>query len=112
MMTCIGQKGDVMLIVSGKAVVKPGAIDKVRHVMEETVRATRNEDGCIDYSYGVDVLDPNTIIILEYWESAEALQAHFTQPHMAVWMKTLGEAGVVSQDVKAFNISGERQLLS
>lgn len=100
-----------MIIVSGKATVKPGALEKVRTVMEATINATRGEAGCIDYSYGIDVLDPNTIVILEYWESQEALNAHFTQPHMAVWMKALGDAGVVSQDVKSFEIASERQLL-
>ena len=100
-----------MIIVSGKAQVKPGAIDAVRDAMERVINATRAEAGCIDYSYGVDVLDPNTIIILEYWENEAALQRHFTQPHMAEWMKTLGEAGVISQDIRAFEIAGERKLL-
>ncbi|NNL87944.1 MAG: antibiotic biosynthesis monooxygenase [Marinicaulis sp.] len=100
-----------MIIVSGKAKVKPGAVEKVRAVMEATIKATREETGCIDYSYGLDVLDPNTIVVLEYWETAEALQAHFTQPHMAEWMKALGEAGVIEQDIRAFEIASERQLL-
>lgn len=101
-----------MVIVSGKVKVKPGALDKVRDVMEATIKATREEAGCIDYSYGVDVLDPNTIVILEYWESQEALTAHFTQPHMGPWMKALGEAGIISRDVRSFEIASERQLLS
>ena len=101
-----------MIIVSGKAKVAPGAIDKVRGAMEAAIKATREEAGCIDYSYGVDVLDPDTIIVLEYWESAEALQAHFTQPHMAAWLQALGQAGVLSQDIKAYDVASERQLLS
>ena len=101
-----------MIIVSGKAKVQPGAIEKVREAMENAILETRKEAGCIDYSYGRDVLDPDTIIILEYWESAEALQNHFTQPHMAEWMQALGQAGVISQDVKAYDIAGERTLLS
>ncbi len=100
-----------MIIVSGKAKVKPGAVDAVREVMEKAILATREEAGCIDYSYGLDVLDPDTIIVLEYWESAEALEAHFKQPHMAEWMGALGKAGVISQDIKAFDVAGERQLL-
>ena len=101
-----------MIIVSGKAKVKPGALDKVRDVMEATINATRKEAGCIDYSYGQDVLDPDTIVILEYWESPDALKAHFTQPHIAEWLKALGEAGIVSQDIKAYDIASERSILS
>lgn len=100
-----------MIIVSGKAVVKPGAIDKARAAMEAAIRASREEAGCIDYSYGVDVIDPNTIIILEYWESEDALTAHFAQPHMASWLTALAEAGVVSQDIKAYEVGAARTLL-
>lgn len=101
-----------MIIVSGKAKVEPGAIEKVRAVMEATIKATRQEAGCIDYSYGLDIVDPDTIVVLEYWETAEALQKHFTQAHMAEWMAALKDAGVISQDIRAFDIAGERQLLS
>ncbi len=100
-----------MIIVSGKAKVKPGALDAVRAAMEQAILETRKEAGCLDYSYGRDVLDPDTIVVLEYWESAEALESHFRQPHMAEWMAALQSAGVISQDVRAFDVAGERQLL-
>ena len=100
-----------MIIVSGTAKVKPGAVEKVRDVMEAAIRATREEEGCVDYRYGIDVLDPETIVVLEYWESAAALEAHFKEPHMATWLAALNEAGVVSQDIKAYEVAGERQLL-
>jgi quinol monooxygenase YgiN len=99
-----------MIIVSGKAKVKPGALKQVQSAMETVIQATRNEDGCIDYSYGIDVLDADTIVVLEYWESWDALKKHFTQPHMAVWVKTLGEAGAVSRDIKFIEAGEEKDL--
>ncbi len=100
-----------MIIVSGKAKVRPGAVDKVRKEMEAAITNSRLESGCIDYSYGIDVLDPETIIVLEYWENQEALTAHFSQPYMAAWISALNNAGVISQDVKAYDVSAARQLL-
>lgn len=100
-----------MIIVSGTATVAPGALDKARGAMERVIAATRKEEGCLFYSYGVDVLHQDTIIILDYWRDAAALAAHFTQPHMAAWMKTLGEIGVLSQDIKAYDVASERKLL-
>ena len=97
-----------MIIVSGTVKVEPGALEKVRDDMEANILATRAEEGCIYYSYGVDVLDPNTIIILEYWESWEALQNHATQPHMAVWGKALSAAGVVSRDLRFIEAGEEK----
>jgi len=98
-----------MIIVSGKAIAAPGAFKKLQAVMQETIQETRKEDGCIDYSYGVDVLDPDAIVVVEYWESWAALEKHFTQPHMAVWIKALGEAGIVARDIKFVEAGEERE---
>ena len=97
-----------MIIVSGRVNVAPGALDKVRSEMEENIRATRAEEGCIEYSYGVDVLDPNSILILEYWESWEALARHGKQPHMATWGKALSAAGIVSRELRFFEAGEEK----
>ena len=100
-----------MIIVSGKAKLAPGALQKVQKDMETVIAATRKEAGCIDYSYGADVTESDTIIVLEYWESWEALQAHTTQPHMGAWMAKLGEVGVVSQSIRFVEAGEERKLM-
>ncbi len=100
-----------MIIVSGKAKLAPGALAKVQKDMETVIAATRAEAGCIDYSYGAEVTDPDTIIVLEYWESWEALEAHTKQPHMGVWMAKLGEVGVVSQSIRFIEAGEERNLM-
>lgn len=99
-----------MIIVSGKVVTQPGALDGVRAAMRDVIAATRAESGCIDYSYGVDVLDPNTIIILEYWESWAALEAHFRAPHMQPWGEALKAAGLISRDLRAVEAGETRPL--
>ncbi len=100
-----------MIIVSGKAKLKSGGLAKVQKDMEAVIAATRQEEGCIDYSYGADVVEPDTIVVLEYWESWEALHAHTTQPHMAAWMAKLGEVGVVGQTIRFFEAGEERNLM-
>jgi quinol monooxygenase YgiN len=49
------------------------------------MEATRKEDGCIEYNYAEDVLDPGLIRVSEVWESREQLGAHLKTAHMAVW---------------------------
>ena len=51
--------------------------------MATAIAATQKEAGCRDCSCGLNVVDPDTIIVLESWESAVALEAHFKQPNMA-----------------------------
>ena len=49
-------------------------------VMEEKSRA---EAGCHDYTFSIELNNPDVIRITEKWESMEALSAHFQEPHMA-----------------------------
>ena len=100
-----------MIIVSGKAKLSPGGLEKVRREIETLIAATRKEAGCLEYSFGADVIDPDTILVVEYWESWEALGAHVGQPHMAQWFAKLGEVGVVSQSIRFIEAGEERNLM-
>ena len=50
------------------------------------------EDGCIEYGAAVDVesmgtaaYGPDTFVVIEKWESMEALAAHAEAPHMRAY---------------------------
>ena len=53
------------------------------------------EEGCVSYSPAIDAdsgfpiqdQDPNTVIVVEQWETMEALQAHARAPHMGEFRK-------------------------
>ena len=47
---------------------------------QEKVRA---EDGCLQYDYLLSCEQPDTVVLLEKWRDAAALEAHQAQPHMA-----------------------------
>lgn len=89
-----------MIIVSGTATVKPGTATALKDAMTTMITASRAERGCIDYRYGIDVLNPDQIVVLEYWDSWAALEAHFKMPHMAEWREALSGA-ILSRDIKA-----------
>jgi quinol monooxygenase YgiN len=44
--------------------------------------AIRDEDGCIRYDYYLSEKDPNELLLLEQWESAQHQRVHIRQPHM------------------------------
>ena len=52
-------------------------------MLAANVAATRAEDGCLHYSYAVDLDDPNLLHISEQWRDEAAVNAHMTAPHMA-----------------------------
>ena len=89
-----------MIIVSGIATLKPGAAKSLKDKMTAMITASRAERGCIDYRYGFDVLAPDQIVVLEYWDSWAALAAHFQMPHMAIWREALSGV-ILSRDIKA-----------
>ena len=52
--------------------------------------ASRAEEGCDDYTFSVELNNPDVLRITERWQSMEALQAHFTMPHMADFQAAMG----------------------
>ena len=56
--------------------------------------AVHAEQGCIEYGPAIDTegmgsfqaaFGPDTFVVLEKWESREALKAHAAAPHMAAY---------------------------
>lgn len=43
----------------------------------------RAEEGCIKYDYYFSAQNPEEVLLVEEWESAEHQKVHMTQPHMA-----------------------------
>jgi quinol monooxygenase YgiN len=73
---------------------KPGRREEVLALFRENVPNVRAEDGCIEYEAHVDaasvgpyqaMLGPDTFVVLESWESPEALNAHVSAPHMVAY---------------------------
>ena len=56
-------------------------------VSSGTVEKIRNEKGNIRYEYYQSLDDPETILLIDAWESQEAIDAHHASP----MMKTLAE---------------------
>ena len=54
-----------------------------RKAIVEMVRASRAEDGCLDYAFAGDLADPDTLILFERWRDRAALDAHGKSEHMA-----------------------------
>jgi quinol monooxygenase YgiN len=81
-----------MIHVIATITVKPGTRDALLAEFHRIVPLVRAEAGCIEYGPTVDLasgiavqgpLRANVAIIIEKWESLEALKAHTNAPHMA-----------------------------
>jgi quinol monooxygenase YgiN len=83
-----------MIHVIAVITAKPGMRAKVLELFNANVPAVRAEAGCIEYGAAVDAepalpvqtrFGPDTFVVVEKWESVEALKAHAAAPHMAAY---------------------------
>jgi len=83
-----------MIHVIAVLTAKPGKREEILRHFRANVPAVRAEKGCIEYGAAVDAENalkfqtkwgPDTFLVIEKWESMEALHAHAAAPHMVAY---------------------------
>jgi quinol monooxygenase YgiN len=83
-----------MVHVVAVVTAKPGQRDSILQAFRANVPAVRAEKGCIEYGAAVDAdpalpfqtkWGPDSFLVIEKWESMDALQAHAAAPHMKAY---------------------------
>jgi quinol monooxygenase YgiN len=89
-----------MIHVIAIITAKPGQRDAILQHFRANVPAVRAEKGCIEYGPAIDA-DPapqmqakvgaDAFVVVEKWESMDALKAHAAAPHMAAYAAKVKE---------------------
>jgi quinol monooxygenase YgiN len=83
-----------MIHVIAVITAKPGKREEILRAFRANVPAVQAERGCIEYGAAVDAdgalsiqtkWGPDTFLVIEKWESMDALRAHAAAPHMAAY---------------------------
>jgi len=83
-----------MIHVIAVITARAGQRDAVLQAFRANVPAVRAEKGCIEYGAAVDApgelkiqtkIGADTFVVVEKWESIDALKAHAVAPHMAAY---------------------------
>ena len=98
------------IVIAGTVRVPPENLAGLRPHMEKMLAASRAEDGCVTYSYAIDVADPGLVRVFEEWRDQAAIDAHFQAPHMAEWRAAWPAFGVTARRLKLYDIAAERVL--
>ena len=98
------------LIVAGTVRIPPGVLEDFRPHMQAMLDATRREDGCLDYAYAEDVLEPGLIRVFEVWRDRAALDAHFQTDHIAAWRASWSKFGVSERRLIAYEVASQEQV--
>jgi quinol monooxygenase YgiN len=65
--------------------LNPGSLGEYIPILQKFVSRSRSENGCLSYNATVDVdadiaiqeMVPDTVMLIEIWESIDCLKAHF-----------------------------------
>ena len=83
-----------MIHVLAVITTKPGKRAEVLQAFHANIPAVHAEAGCIEYGPAIDAegigsfqakFGPDTFVVIEKWESPDALKAHAASPHMAAY---------------------------
>jgi quinol monooxygenase YgiN len=93
-----------MILIAGTVRFPPETMAEARPAMARMITATRAEDGCLQYAFAEDVLDPGLIHISELWRDRAALDAHGAAPHMAEWRAAGRTLGIHGRDLRLYEV--------
>jgi len=96
-----------MIVVAGTIDIDPAKRPDLEAAFDRMRAASLAEEGCLSYQAYLDRAAPGTFFIFEKWRGQEDLTAHFQTPHMAEFGAALGAAGVLSMEVKKYEVSSE-----
>lgn len=99
-----------MLCIMGTIRLPAERMAEAQPAMAAMVTATRAEEGCLEYAFAADVLDPGLVRVSERWMDQAALDAHAASAHMKDWRKALREIGVMGRDLVLYDIANPRPL--
>ena len=83
-----------MIHVLAIITAKPGMREAILTEFRANMPAVQAEQGCIEYGPAIDAegvgkiqtpLGGDTFVVIEKWESLDALKAHGAAPHMAAY---------------------------
>jgi quinol monooxygenase YgiN len=98
-----------MVIVGGTFEFDPELRDKFMESRVDMMRNSRDEPGCIEYTFSADPLDAGRVVLFERWEDQAALDAHIAAQRAA---PRPTEPGIrpISSSIMIYDVVGERPL--
>lgn len=99
------------VIVAGWMDYESGDRDTMlRHLVELGHRTREEEPGCLDYAMTADPADERRIRVYERWASQQALDEHFTTPHIKDFRTAVAELARVGVSLDAFSVTAARPM--
>ena len=98
-----------MLLIVGTIRLPAQNLAAARPAMKQMVEASRAEEGCLEYCYAEDILDPGLIHIKELWVDQASLDRHGLMDHIAQWRSVWPELEIGDRDLRVYDVDEPRR---
>jgi quinol monooxygenase YgiN len=98
-----------VIIVGGTFEVEPHQREEFLAGRHEVMRKSRAEEGCLEYTFSADPLDPGRVLLFERWASQETLDVHLSSLRAAP-RPSGTEVAPKAASIMLYEVSGERRL--
>jgi len=93
----------IVLVVSIETTAE--TITGIQQAVAEMENASREEAGCRDYTFAVELNDPDKLRITECWDDEAALKQHFDTPHMAAFNQAMATLAPRNTSIACYEAS-------
>jgi quinol monooxygenase YgiN len=93
-----------MIVVNAVITTTPEDIAAMKEAISTMEVASRAESGCDDYTFSVELNNPQVLRITEKWHSLDALTEHMKTPHMAEFQQAMGAHPPTGMDLKFYEV--------
>jgi len=94
-----------MIIVLAEANARPEHRDELAQALAKASVVSRDDPGCLAYSFQSNVEDSNSFTSIERWESRADLDAHLATAHVADLVATLTGKVTAAPVITVYEVS-------
>ena len=80
-----------MIVVNAKMKTNDGNFEVIKEAVKQLEISTREESGCLDYAFSVELHDDKNIRITELWEDLQSLQDHLKTDQVAAFISSISD---------------------
>tara|TARA_B100001996_G_C18343963_1_gene471256 strand:+ start:184 stop:510 length:327 start_codon:yes stop_codon:yes gene_type:complete len=78
-----------MIVVNARMKTNENNFQRIKKAVEKVEIQTRQEKGCIDYAFSVELHNERNIRITELWEDLQSLKDHLKTDHIATFLSEI-----------------------
>ena len=99
-----------MIVIIGTMNVEPSDRDALLEAAKDVMAETLKEDGCLQYCFTADLLDPGVVHVVERWESEAPLEPHMKAEHIRNFGRALKPLTLHGRDFTIYEVASEKKM--